>query len=179
MKVFVVVPAVTVTLAGIVTFALLSDRLTVRPPVGAASVSVTVQVELPGAFTVAGLQLTELNCAPGDTVTVVVLLTPLSVAVTVAVCELVTVAAVAAKVPVDAPEATVIDAATGSAVLLLDRLTVVALVAAFVNVTVQVVTCAGAKLDGAHVNEDNCAGAKAFSAKVFVAPEALAVMVAD
>ena len=170
-------PEFTVTLAGTVTFALSSDSVTVKL-VAAACVSVTVQVELPGAFTVAGLQLTELNCATGDTVTVVVLLTLFSVAVMVAVCELVTVAAVAVKVPVDAPDATVIEDATGNAVLLLDRLTVVVLVAALVSVTVQVVTCEGDRFDGEQAIEDNCAGAETLSAKVLVTPEAVAVMVA-
>ena len=177
-KVWVVAPAATVTLAGTVTFVLLSVSVTAKPPVAADCVSVTVQVELPGAFTVAGLQLSELNCATGDTVTVVLLFTPPSVAVTVAVCELVTVAAVAVNVPVVAPDATVIEAATGKAELLLDRLTVVALVAALVRVTVQVVACADVRLEGEHATEDNCAGAEAVRAKVFVTPEAVAVIVA-
>ena len=178
MKVCVVAPEATVTLAGTVTLVLLLASVTAKPDVAAACVSVTVQVDVPGALTVAGLQLSELSCATGDTVTVVVLLTPLSVAVTVAVCELVTVAAVAVKVPVVAPETTVIDTATGSAVLSLDRLTVVVLVAALVSVTVQVVACAEFKLEGEQATEDNCTGAEAVSAKVFETPEALAVIAA-
>jgi hypothetical protein len=37
--------------------ALLLDKVTVDPPAGAGAVKVTVQFELPGAFTVAGEQL--------------------------------------------------------------------------------------------------------------------------
>jgi hypothetical protein len=43
--------------------ALLLDKVTVAPPAGAAAVSVTVQLEVPGAFTVAGEQLKPLGCA--------------------------------------------------------------------------------------------------------------------
>ena len=49
-------PEATVTLPGTVTFALSSDRLTANPPAPAALLNVTVQVELPGAFTLAGEQ---------------------------------------------------------------------------------------------------------------------------
>jgi hypothetical protein len=37
--------------------ALLLDNVTVAPPAGAGAVNVTVQFEVPGAFTVAGEQL--------------------------------------------------------------------------------------------------------------------------
>jgi hypothetical protein len=47
-------PAATVTLPGTVTFALLSESVTVNPPEGAAPVNVTVQDELPAPVTVAG-----------------------------------------------------------------------------------------------------------------------------
>ena len=50
------VPAATVTLAGSARLALLSDSATAKPPAEAASLSVTVQVEAPGAFTLAGVQ---------------------------------------------------------------------------------------------------------------------------
>ena len=75
-----------VMLLGIVTFALplLSD--TVEPPEGADAVSVTVQVDVPGALTVAGEQLKELTrtAAGGVSVSVAVRLAPLRVAVTIA-----------------------------------------------------------------------------------------------
>jgi hypothetical protein len=59
-------PAPTPTLPGTVMLALLLDNVTVEPPAGAAAVKVTVQVEAPGAFTVAGEQLK----LPGCVVTV-------------------------------------------------------------------------------------------------------------
>ena len=55
-------PAPTLTLAGTVMLALLLDRVTVAPPPGAGAVRVTVQLEVPGAFTVAGEQLKLLGC---------------------------------------------------------------------------------------------------------------------
>ena len=42
--------------------ALLLDTATVEPPVGATAVRVTVHVEVPGAFTVAGEQFKLLGC---------------------------------------------------------------------------------------------------------------------
>lgn len=56
-----VAPAETVTEAGTVTAALLLDNDTEAPPPGAPSVSVTVQEEVPGAFTAVGLQETLLR----------------------------------------------------------------------------------------------------------------------
>ena len=50
------------TLAGTVILALLLDKATIAPPEGAGAVRVTVQLEVPGAFTVAGEQLRVLGC---------------------------------------------------------------------------------------------------------------------
>ena len=50
-------PAPTPTLPGTAMLALLLDKVTVEPPAGATAVRVTVQLEVPGAFTVAGEQL--------------------------------------------------------------------------------------------------------------------------
>jgi hypothetical protein len=58
-KVAVVAPAATVTLAGTVADALLLDKLTAAPPVGAALLSVTVPVELEPPVTAAGFKLRE------------------------------------------------------------------------------------------------------------------------
>ncbi len=41
---------------------LLLERVTVAPPAGAAAVKVTVQLEVPGAFTAAGEQFKLLGC---------------------------------------------------------------------------------------------------------------------
>ena len=57
----VVAPAEAVTLAGTVALALLLDSATASPPPGAAPLKVTVHAEVPGAFTLVGLQLTLLG----------------------------------------------------------------------------------------------------------------------
>jgi hypothetical protein len=51
-----VVPAATVRLPGTVTLALLLDRPTMAPPVGAAELRVTVHADVPGETTLEGLQ---------------------------------------------------------------------------------------------------------------------------
>jgi hypothetical protein len=58
-------PAATVTLAGTLTLALALDKVTANPPVEAASFSVAVQEEVPGAFTLAGVQSRVLNDTGG------------------------------------------------------------------------------------------------------------------
>jgi hypothetical protein len=64
-------PAVTATLAGTVMLALLLESVTVAPE-GATAVSVTVQLDVPGAFTVAGEQFKLEGCAVTVKATVVV-----------------------------------------------------------------------------------------------------------
>ena len=73
----VVAPAPTVTFAGTVALALLLDKVTSSPPPGAAAVSVTVQAEDPGAFTLAGAQLTPLTVTVAFRLTVAVVFRPL------------------------------------------------------------------------------------------------------
>ena len=58
-------PAATVTLTGTVTLVLLLDSATLAPPAGAAALSVTVQLEVPGETTLDGLQLTLLTVTGG------------------------------------------------------------------------------------------------------------------
>jgi hypothetical protein len=72
-KLAVVAPAATVTFVGTMAFALLLDNVTRSPPPGAAAVSVTAQAELPGAFTLAGVQLIPLTATPAFRLTVAVL----------------------------------------------------------------------------------------------------------
>ena len=63
---------------------MLLDRATLAPDADAAAVRVTVQVEVPGALTVAGEQLSEDGTVGAVRLSVVVWLCPLKVAVMVA-----------------------------------------------------------------------------------------------
>ena len=58
-KLALVCPAATVTLAATVAAALLLDNVTTVPPVGAAAVSVTVPVELVPPVTVLGFRVSD------------------------------------------------------------------------------------------------------------------------
>ena len=64
-KVWRVEPAGTVTEAGTRTPTLELLRLTANPPAGASPLRFTVQVEVPGAFTLDGVQLSELGWIVG------------------------------------------------------------------------------------------------------------------
>ena len=84
-KAAVVAEAATVTLAAeSVALALVLDSATDTPPTGAAADSVTVQLAVPGAFTVAGVQTSPLTVGSDPTVIERVLLMPPAVAVRVA-----------------------------------------------------------------------------------------------
>ena len=171
-------PAATVTLPGSVTLALLSDSVTANPPAGAAPLSVTVQVEVPGAFTLAGVQDRPLRVVAAFRFTDAVLVCPFQLAVTVAVWSLVTVPAVALNVPLLDPVLIVRLAGTLNTPRLLDKVTVAVLVAALVSVTVQVALCPLPRVPGVQLKPDNCAGATRFKVKVCVTPPALAVITA-
>ena len=82
-KVALLSPEPILTLPGTVMFALLLASVTLVA-LEAAAVNVAVQVEVPGAFTVAGEQLRLLNWAVAARLMVACLLWPLRVAVTVA-----------------------------------------------------------------------------------------------
>ena len=174
----VVAPAVAVTLAGTVALALLLDSATARPPLGAAPLSVTVHAEVPGAFTLVGLQVTLLGVTVATRLRVVFAVCAFKVAVTVAVVLLLTVPAVAVKVPLLALVAIVMLAGTVSTPVLLDRLTTVVLKAALLSVTVQVEVCAVPNVLGAQPTLDNCAGATMLKLVVFAVLLAVAVRVA-
>ena len=83
MKVPVVAPAATVTDAGVVRYVLLSDSVTLAPPVGAAPDSVTVQIDVPPDVTLVGEHTSEEIVTCGDTVSAAVFEALFSVAVTV------------------------------------------------------------------------------------------------
>ncbi len=71
MKVALVAPAGTVTLAGTVaTAVLLLDRVTTAPPAGAAALSVTVPCEELPPVTLAGFSVSEDRVTAGETVRV-------------------------------------------------------------------------------------------------------------
>jgi hypothetical protein len=84
-NVAVVAAAATVTEAGVVRTALLSEIVTAVPPVGAAFDSVTVQVLVPFEFKLVGVQVSEETVIAVTRLTDAVRDPPLSVAVTVAV----------------------------------------------------------------------------------------------
>jgi hypothetical protein len=125
-NVAVVAPVATVTLAGTVAAAELSDRVTTAPPVGAALVSVTVPVEEAPPVTLVGLIVTADrldDAATGVTVNVAVRVVPPNDPVIVTGVEAVTVLVVTVNVAVVAPAATVTLAGTVAAVELPDSVT--------------------------------------------------------
>ena len=171
-------PDATTTLGATVTFPFPLARPTVIA-LAAAAVRLTVHCVVPGAFTVPGAQLSELNCAVADTVTVAVWVCAPLVAITVTVCVLTTVLAVAVKVAVLDPAPTVTLAGTVSAALLLDSPIVIALAAALLKLTVQVDDEPAPTEFGEQLSPLNCAGAAlTFNVKVCDAPPRLAVRTA-
>jgi hypothetical protein len=133
-------PAATATDAGTVTAALLLVSATTAPPLCAALVSVTEQeLEVP-EDRLAGLHWTEDNAgaAAGEIVKEAVFEIPLAVAVTVAVCVEVTALASTVNDALVEPTAMAADAGVVRYVLLSESATVIAAVAAPLNVTVQV-----------------------------------------
>ena len=116
-------PAATVTLPGTVATAVLElVSVTTSPPVLAGPVRMTVPVEDEPPVTLVGDRLRP-DGAAGFTVSPAVLFTPPYVAVIVTAVEVVTVAAFTVKVAVEEPAATVTDAGTVAAVLVLASLT--------------------------------------------------------
>jgi hypothetical protein len=132
-------PAATVTEAGTVSAALLSESATTRPPVGAAALRVTVQEVVPPVVTEVGAQDRVLGMGSGVTVTEAVLEVPLPVAVTVTTVLAETAPAVAKNEALVDPAGTVTEAGTESAALLSESATAKPPVgAAPVNVAVHV-----------------------------------------
>jgi hypothetical protein len=153
-------------LAGTVTLALLLESPTVTPPAGAGADKVTVQAELPGAFTVPGAQLKLLGTTITVRLTLVDWLWPFSVAVTVAVWLPATVPLVAVNEALLCPAATITLGGTGRDALLLKSETATALVAVLLSDTVQLVVALLARADGEHDTDVSCAGALAVSVNV-------------
>jgi len=171
-------PTPILTLPGTVTLALLLESVTLEA-LTVAAVKVTVQVEVPGAFTVPGEQLKLLICAAAARLMVDGWLRPFKVAVTVALWLLLTVPEVAVKVALLWPDATTTLAGTESNPLLLASVTVAELMAALFRVTVQVLDALLPNVEGAHASELSCAGATRLMVFVRFTPPALAVTTPD
>lgn len=123
-KVAVVAPARTVTLAGTVALALSEVRLTTIPPGPAAPVRVTVPVEEFPPTNVVGERAMLVSVA-ALTVSVAVCVAPLSVPVIVTVAVVDTAVVVTAKVALVAPAGTLTEAGTVAQALLDDKVTLV------------------------------------------------------
>jgi hypothetical protein len=122
-KLAVVAPAAMLTEAGAVSNGLLDESATVRPPVGAGALAVTVQALLASDVNEVGVQTSEVTVTSGARVIEAVFELPFSAAVTTAVWALVTVPAVAVKEAVVAAAATVTLAGTVRLALLLVKAT--------------------------------------------------------
>ena len=171
-------PEPILTLPGTVTLALLLESVTFTA-LEAAAVKVAVQVEVPGAFTVAGEQVKLLNTEAAARLMVACWLWPFRVAVTLALWLLLTVPEAAVKVALLWPSATVTLAGTVNNALSLASETLAALRAALFNVTVQVLDALLPSVEGAHATDVSCAGATPLSVKVLEPPFRLAVNRAD
>jgi hypothetical protein len=159
-KTALVAPAATLTEAGIVTNALLSESATTAPPVGARLLKVTVQEAVVPEPRVAGVHANEVSVTGGVRLIVAVLELPFKDAVTVTVCAAAIAPAVALNVPVVEPATTVSD--DGTVTIALSSVTEIRLPptgAALFNVTVQVLTPPDTKLAGAQTSDDTCARA--------------------
>jgi hypothetical protein len=180
LNVAVVDPAATVTADGTVSDVLLLANVTLDPPAGAVCVSVTVQVLTALCPKLVGLHATP-DTSPGATrlIATVCELLP-SVAVTVALWLLtIDAAAVALKVAVVDPAATVTAAGTVSNALLLARVTLEPPAGAVcVSVTVQVLTALCPKLVGLHATPGTRTGANRLIGIVCELPPSVAVTVA-
>ena len=93
-----VCPEAIAVVGGTVRLALLLERAIANPSLGAPPDNVTVQLDVPGAFIVAGEQFKLLSWTAATRLMVAGRLWPFRVAVTVAFWLLLTVAEVAAKV---------------------------------------------------------------------------------
>ena len=114
----VVAAAATVTLAGTVRLALLLVKAMVAPPVGAGPLKEKAQALVPGPVKAVGAHAKLVRVTGAFRVMVELAFPPLAAAVTVAVESLTMVPAVAVKVAVEAPAATVTETGAVSSALL-------------------------------------------------------------
>jgi hypothetical protein len=146
-------PAATVSDAGAANRLLLLLRLTVAPPAAAGCESVTVQVELPPELRAVALHANEDSEAAGVSVKLAACEVPFRLAVRTAVCAAVTEPTVNERDAVVAPAATVTELGDTSTLLLLLRLTTVALSADCESVTMQVAAPPEVSEPGRHASE--------------------------
>ena len=167
----VLAPANTTIGDGTVKLALLLATATEAPPLGAAAVSVIVQVEVPAPVREAGLQASALSCAEaGVRLTAAVVEVPFAVAVMVTGVVAATVPAVAAYVAIELPAATVTEAGTVRTALLPETATSSPPEGApLFSVTVQVVAAPDTTVAGEQLSVEGTTGATRLS-------EALAVV---
>ena len=179
-KVAEVAPAATVTEAGTVSAALLSDKETTAPPVGAALLRVTVQVEEALEVSEVGLQERLVGTVFVTRLREKVTEEPESDAVMTAVLLVVIVEAVAEKVAEVAPAATVTEAGTVNKALFLDRETTAPPAGAgLLRATVQVLLAPEVRAAGVQLRPVSRVGASRLTEKVAVLPATEAVMVAE
>jgi hypothetical protein len=167
-----------VRLGGTVTLGLLLVSVTGVPPAGAAWVRLTVQVDVPGPVTGAGVHERLLSWLDGGTLTVAVLVIPAADAATVTDTREAGAPAVAFTFPDVAPLETVTEAGTVRAALLeLNATEKPPEGAVLFKVAVQTPVVFGLIVAG-QVNEESCVGDVSARANVRLIPLAEAVIVA-
>jgi hypothetical protein len=155
-----VAPAGTVIEAGRVSAGLLVESPIVLPPVGAASLSVSVQVAAPPELMLLGLHDRVETTAGSIKLRVTVCNVPFRVAVTVALWFDGRAPAVAMKLAELAPAGTVTEEGSERSALLSDSATVVPEEAAWFKLTVQVVEAPAVKVPGLQLKEVTLTGAR-------------------
>ena len=158
-KVVVVLPAGTLTEAGTVRAALLSDTATSRPPVGATLFKVTVHVVVVLDKTATGEQLNADGTIGATRLRVALVVVPFRLAVNSAVLSAVTVDTEAANPALDAPAGTPTDTGVETNVLLSVRATTAPPAGAIaVNIAVHVADAPEPSVVGVHVSEASVTG---------------------
>jgi hypothetical protein len=176
----VLTPAGISTDAGTVKFALLLANVTEAPPLRAAAVSVIVQVELPAPVREAGLQVSPLTSTGASvTLTAAEVEAPFAVAVIVTGVAAVTLPAVAVKVAVALPAATVTEPGMVNMALLSERATSNPPAgAALFKPRVQVVEAPDNTVAGEQLSVEGTIGPRRLSEALAVAPFRVAVSTA-
>ncbi len=170
-------PVLILTDAGTVTLELLLDNDMLTALLAAAD-SVTVQLAVPGAFTVVGEQEIPPSCTAGARLMGAETVAPFQLALTDAVELDENEPDVAAKVADGWPAAIVTEGGTVRDALLLLKETVVALEAALLKYTVQLLEELAASVVGLQDTDVSVAGLATLSVKVAVPPFKVALKVA-